>query len=225
MSESNDNVTPLAAGRRLAEVVRSVKNAAADRQDVVIEMRDAERMRLEILASELAPIVAEVPSDMDVFDFAISSGLQPRFWIDGVSHVAMGRDKRVYRFVKDTRNGRIVLAESPDARTVANAVTRYVAERMVERERLIEGGTPAAYRAASPTVSTQPAVPSADKATDPVPLPPPQISSAGSSRADGGLKALLWALAVFALGCIFGFAVVATQWLAELTLRSGGVQP
>ena len=61
-----------------------------------------------------------------------------------VSHVAMGRDRRTYRFVKDTRNGRIVLAELPKMEPIADSVTRYVAERMVEREHLIEGDAHAA---------------------------------------------------------------------------------
>jgi len=121
-----------------------VKNAAADREDVVVEMREATRMRLQLLAAELAPVFAEVPQDLDIFDFAISSGLQPRLWIDSVSHVAMGRDRRTYRFVKDTRNGRVVLAESPKMEPIANSVTRYVAQRMVEREHLIEGDAHAA---------------------------------------------------------------------------------
>lgn len=123
----------------LAAAIREVKNAAADRDDVVIEMREAERMRLELFAAELAPIIAEVPDDIDLFDFAISSGLQPRFWIDAISHVSMGRDKRTFRFVRDTRLGRVVMAESSDMKTVANQVTSYIAERMVERQRLQEG--------------------------------------------------------------------------------------
>ncbi|TIW30273.1 MAG: hypothetical protein E5V72_34810, partial [Mesorhizobium sp.] len=74
------------------------------------------------------------------FDFAVSSGLQPRLWIDAVSHVAMGRDRRTYRFLKDTRIGRMVLAESTEMKPVADQVTRYVAERVVERQRMMEGG-------------------------------------------------------------------------------------
>ncbi|MGO4841804.1 hypothetical protein AB4144_57040, partial [Rhizobiaceae sp. 2RAB30] len=70
----------------------------------------------------------------------ISSGLQPRLWIDAVSHVAMGRDRRTYRFVRDTRLGRVVLAESTDMKPVADKVTRYIAERLVERQRMMEGG-------------------------------------------------------------------------------------
>lgn len=157
MSETNDNLTAAKTERKLADAVRSVKNAAADRNDVVIDMRDAERMRLELLANELTQVISDVPDDADMFDFAISSGLQPRFWVDSISHVAMGRDKRTYRFVRDTRNGRVVIKEAIDVKPVADAVTRYVAERMVERERMLDGGEPFSFRApaASETASTE----------------------------------------------------------------------
>lgn len=127
-----------AAGSRLGEAIREVKNAAADRDDVVVELREAQRMRLELLAAELAPVIADVPEDAG-FDFAISSGLQPRLWIDAVSYVAMGRDRRLYRFLRDTRLGRTVLAESHEMKPVADQVVRYVAERIVERERMLHG--------------------------------------------------------------------------------------
>jgi hypothetical protein len=123
---------------RLADAVREVKNAAADREDVVVELREAQKMRLELLAAELAPIFADVPTDAG-FDFAISSGTQPRLWIDAVSHVTMGRDRRIYRFLRDTRLGRVVLAESHEIKPVADQVTRYIAERIVERQRMIDG--------------------------------------------------------------------------------------
>lgn len=139
MPDAGETVTPLNQARKLADAMRDVKNALADRDDVVVDMREAHRMRLELLAAELAPVFAEVPPDVDYFDFALSSGLQPRLWIDAVSHVAMGRDRRSYRFLKDTRVGRVVLAESTDMKVVADQVTRYVAERLIERQRLLEG--------------------------------------------------------------------------------------
>jgi hypothetical protein len=46
----------------------------------------------------------------------------------------MGRDKRIYRFVQDSRYGRIVLAESHDVPVIVEAVTDYVARRMIERQ-------------------------------------------------------------------------------------------
>jgi CRP-like cAMP-binding protein len=49
----------------------------------------------------------------------------------------MGRDKRQYRFVQDTRYGRAVLAESYEVPAMVDAITRYVARRLVERERAL----------------------------------------------------------------------------------------
>ncbi|WP_265516994.1 hypothetical protein [Nitratireductor luteus] len=139
MSEAGQKVAPAENVRRLSSVIRDMKNAAADREDVVVEMREASHTRLELLAQELQPVFADVPEDDPSFDFVISNGEQPRLWIDAVAHVAMARDRRTYRFLCDTRLGRQVLAESADMQPVADQVTRYIAERMVERQRRIEG--------------------------------------------------------------------------------------
>lgn len=139
MSEPVESRNSSEAGRRLADAIREVKNATADRDDVVVDIREAQRTRLELLAEELQPIFADVPSDDDRFDLALSAGVQPRLWIDAVSHVTMGRDRRTYRFLRDTRLGRVVLAESADMKPVADQVTRYIAERIIERRRVLEG--------------------------------------------------------------------------------------
>lgn len=188
MPEAGETVTPINQARsKLSEAVRDVKNALADRDDVVVDMREAHRMRLELLASELSPVFADVPSDIDYFDFALSSGLQPRLWIDAVSHVAMGRDRRTYRFVKDTRLGRVVLAESPDMKIVGDQVTRYVAERLVERQRLMEGGI------------------------EPMELPKPQAEPATETKpqADVGTRGrtILGWLGLVLVGVLAGLAV------------------
>jgi hypothetical protein len=156
MSEAGETVTAIDKGRKLSDAIRDVRNAAADRDDVVVDLREAQRMRLELLAAELAPVFAEVPADNEWFDFAISSGLQPRLWIDAVSHVSMGRDRRTYRFLRDTRLGRVVLAESTDMKPVADQVTRYVAERIVEQQRMMEGDVEPAY--AGETKAALPAI-------------------------------------------------------------------
>ena len=90
--------------------------------------------RLEILNEALDPLFAQVPEKVDLFDRGVSQGETPRLWIDVVAHILMGRDKRIYRFVQDTRFGRIVLAESHDVPVIVDAVTDYVARRMIERE-------------------------------------------------------------------------------------------
>ena len=119
----------------LREALRRARIEAADRTGVVVELRDAEVARLEILNDALDPLFAQVPEKVDLFDRGISQGETPRLWIDVVAHIVMGRDKRMYRFVQDTRFGRIVLAESHDTAVIVEAVTDYVARRMIERER------------------------------------------------------------------------------------------
>ncbi|HMH71224.1 MAG TPA: hypothetical protein VK554_02825, partial [Bradyrhizobium sp.] len=79
----------------------------------------------------------QIPDTVDLFDRGISQGETPRLWIDVVAHVVMGRDKRIYRFVQDSRFGRIVIAESHEVAAVVQAVTDYVARRMIERERAL----------------------------------------------------------------------------------------
>lgn len=161
MSDASETAATADKGRKLSDAIRDVRNAAADREDVVVDMREAQRMRLELLAAELAPVFAEVPADNEWFDFAISSGLQPRLWIDAVSHVSMGRDRRTYRFLRDTRLGRVVLAESTEMKPVADQVMRYVAERIVERQRMMEGDVALALVAEAPAhaVETKGALP------------------------------------------------------------------
>lgn len=119
---------------RLRDALRQARIEAADRTGVVVDLRDAEVARLEILNEALDPLFEQIPDRIDLFDRGISQGENPRLWIDVVAHVAMGRDKRIYRFVQDTRFGRIVLAESHDVPVILQAVTDYVARRMVERE-------------------------------------------------------------------------------------------
>src|SRR5271163_2098870 len=132
---------------RLRDALRKARIEAADRTGVVVDLRDAEVARLEILSEALDPLFAQVPDQVDLFDRGISQGDTPRLWIDVVAHVLMGRDKRIYRFVQDTRFGRIVIAESHDVAAIVEAVTDYVARRMIEREHALVA-TPSAPSAA-----------------------------------------------------------------------------
>jgi hypothetical protein len=122
----------------LKEAMHQARVEAAERTGVVVDLRDAEVARLELLNEALDPVFAEVPPEVDLFDCGISRGETPRLWIDAVTHVAMGRDKRGYRFLHDSRMGRHVLAESHEIPVIVQAVTTYVARRLVERQRVLE---------------------------------------------------------------------------------------
>ena len=123
--------------QRLKDALRKARVESAERTGIVVDLHDAEVVRLELLHEALEPLFAEVPPEVDLFDLGISRGEAPKLWIDAIAHIAMGRDKRVYRFVQDTRYGRKVLAESLHVGEMAQAVTKYLAQRLVERERAL----------------------------------------------------------------------------------------
>lgn len=122
---------------RLKQAIHRARLETAERASVVVDLRDAEVARLELLNEALDPVFAEVPSEVELFDRGITRGDTPRLWIDAVTHVAMGRDKRIYRLLQDTRVGRRVLAESHEIDDLVDAITSYVARRLVERSRAL----------------------------------------------------------------------------------------
>lgn len=123
----------------LAEAMERVRDDKANRDDVVVEMKQASQARLELLAQALQPVFQEIPEDNDQFEFALTNGENARLWIDMTSFVRMGRDRRVFEFIKDTRMGRTMLGETVERDTMVKIVTNYVAERLIEREQMIEG--------------------------------------------------------------------------------------
>ncbi|HXW49425.1 MAG TPA: hypothetical protein VEK31_08295, partial [Xanthobacteraceae bacterium] len=122
---------------------------AAERSSVVVDLRDAEVARLELLNEALDPLFAQLPPEVDLFDRGISQGETPRLWIDAVAHVTMGRDKRGYRFLHDSRIGRHVLAESHEIPDIVRAVTTYMARRLIERQRALENNPDVVSRIAT----------------------------------------------------------------------------
>lgn len=128
-----------AGPRRLIDALRAARIDEAERTGVVVDLRDAEAARLQILNDALDPLFAQIPDTIDLFERGISQGDIPRLWLDMTAHVMMGRDKRAYRLVQDTRFGRKQLAESHDIATMVDHITTYVARRMIEREKAIAG--------------------------------------------------------------------------------------
>jgi hypothetical protein len=129
-------------GGDLKSALRKARIESAERSDVISELRGAEVARLEILQDQLA----QVPSDCDLFDLALVASEHPRLFVDMIGFVEMGRDRRLYRFLQDTRHGRITLCETEQIDKMVEAVTNYIAQRLIERERALaadprRGGT------------------------------------------------------------------------------------
>lgn len=230
--------------RRLSDIVRDVKIAAADRTDVVVDMRDADRARLELLAEEIRPVLNDIDPADDRFDFGLSKGLQPRLWIDAVAHVHMGHDRRVFRFVRDTRLGRVIMSDTSDMAATADAVSRYIAERVIERERILAGdfeelkAGAAGHKSADEAAANAPAMPrteqdnDAETASEPA---TPQASEAArpparadqtrpvetSAPARTGGAGLVLGTSWFILGCVAGAAALVVAFWDRISAMIG----
>jgi len=125
-------VTPSLKG-----ALRRARIEETERSQVMAELRGAEIARLEMLAEALEPVFAQVPEHVDVFDAGLMPGETPRLFIDMIGFIEMGEDKRSYRFVQNTRHGRVIVATSEKIDTMVEHVTQYVARRLVEREKAL----------------------------------------------------------------------------------------
>jgi hypothetical protein len=220
------------APRPLTDAMRAIRIDEAERTGVVVALREADMTRLEILHDRLKPALAEVPQGLDLFDVGITPGATPRLWIDMIAFVEMGRDKRSYRFLQDSRNGRRVMIESDDAGAVADRITAYVARRLIERERLMALPPASAEPApALPSADLQAAFAAApategDRAHTPPPpaslataeAPAPAASAIASSRREGVRFSGIGAFVLFLLGIgvgvggVIAFAHLATRF-------------
>ena len=87
-----------------------------------------------------------------MFDVAVSPGERPRLFIDQIGFVELAHDQRTYRFLQDTRHGRIKICENDKLDALVEAITAYIAHRLIEREKALaadyaSGGAGAAVAA------------------------------------------------------------------------------
>jgi hypothetical protein len=126
----------------LKAALRVARIEDAERSSVAADLRGAELSRLEMLNEFLTPVFAQLPREAELFDQGLVPGDKPRLFVDMIAFVEMARDRRTFRFLQDTRAGRMLLCESEKIETVADAVTSYFGRRLVEREKALAGLSP-----------------------------------------------------------------------------------
>ena len=134
----NDKPEPeLTAQPDLAAAIRQARLENAERGEAIADLREIEMGRLALLEIALRPVIGQAPPDVDMFDLALARGDHPRLFVDMIAFVDLAHDRRTYRFHQDTRNGRMLIAESQSVDAIAAAVANYVARRLIERERAL----------------------------------------------------------------------------------------
>ena len=133
----------------LRAALRRARVESAEQSEALADLRQGEVARLELLEDAIRPIIDQTPDDVELFDLGVTQGDKPRLFIDMISFVDLGHDRRTFRFFQDTRHGRVMIAESDSADRIVAAVTNYVARRLVEREQALA----ADWRSRSPAAA------------------------------------------------------------------------
>ena len=130
----------------LAAALRQARVAEAAHFEAVLDIRDAQTLRLQILKDDLGP-AAQSEDAKRYFDLVLLAGDPPRLWIDLVGYVVMEPNPRTYRLIQDTQSSRETLYETTDRTAMAAKVREYMAHRLVARERqLVSSVAPRAER-------------------------------------------------------------------------------
>ena len=125
------------AASSLQAAIRRARLESAEKSQAVLELREAEIARLELLLEAIRPVLDQAPEGVELFDPGIAYGERPRLFLDMIGFVELAHDRRTYRFFQDTRHGRVLIVESLLVERIVAAVTNYVARRLIEREQAL----------------------------------------------------------------------------------------
>lgn len=143
--------TRLPGDQSLSGALRQARLAEAAHFEAVLDIRDAETLRLQVLKDDLVPVVQGNSSASSFIDLALVPGDPPRLWVDLITFVLMAPDPRTYRLVQDSPAGRQTLLETTNRSEMVERITQHIAHRMIAREREMT-------RESTPTASSRPTV-------------------------------------------------------------------
>jgi hypothetical protein len=132
-------VSPLSArlpgDQGLNGALRQARLAEAAHFEAVLDIRDAQTLRLQVLKDELAPIILANSEVAAFVDLALVPGDPPRLWIDLITFIVMAPDPRTYRLMQDGPGGRQTLLETTNRGDMIESVKQHIAHRLIARER------------------------------------------------------------------------------------------
>ena len=193
----------------LATALRRARLHNASRAEALSDIRGAEIVRLELLRDAIEPVLEQLPEGCDLFDVAISPSERPRLFIDQLGFIEIGREERGYRFLQDTRHGRIQICESEKSEAIVEAVTAYIAHRLIEREKAL------AFDFASGATATEAARAAVTNAVEAAP-PSPRGESLAPEGAGRAIQGYLFVWEAIGAIVVFGLLTALGLWFYGL---------
>lgn len=119
----------------LTKAMKDARLAEAVQLDAILNARDARILRLGALRDAVLPELQAHEEAKKFFDLNVVQGDKPKLWLDLISWVEMAPDPKNYQLVQTRETAEDVLFESADAAEMKGYIIRYMAHRLVERER------------------------------------------------------------------------------------------
>lgn len=129
----------MATHDQFTEALRKARFAEAAQLDALHNVRDARGLRLTALRDSLLPHLKGHPLAEGFAELTMQQGDMPRLWIDLISSVVVEPDTQTYRLVQDVDGNRVLLHETRNLEDMSQAVLRYVAHRVIAREKAAAG--------------------------------------------------------------------------------------
>jgi hypothetical protein len=140
----------MADAEEFTKALRDARLSAASKLDAVLGLSDARSLRLDALRAEILPVIAGNPEARSLFALTIEPGVAPKLWIDLISSVVMEPDPKTYRLLQDQDHRRETVFESSDLKAMSRFIVKYLAHRLVAREKLERTSSPSAETAQKP---------------------------------------------------------------------------
>jgi hypothetical protein len=124
---------------QFTEALRKARLAEAAQLDALANVKEARGLRLTALRESLLPHLKGHPLAEGFSELTLQPGETPRLWIDLISSVVVEPDTRNYRLEQDRDGRREVLHETDNLKDMSEAVLRYIAHRVIAREKAAAG--------------------------------------------------------------------------------------
>ena len=129
----------MADHRQFEQALKQARLAEAAQLEAVLNVKDARSMRLLALRDAVVPHLAAHPAGAGLVDLAIQQGEVPRLWLDLISSVVIAPDTRNFRLEQERDTIREVLYETDNLDDMKVHVLRYLAHRVIAKEKQAAG--------------------------------------------------------------------------------------
>jgi hypothetical protein len=124
-----------AATKQFDRALREARRAEAAHRDALLNVSDAKALRLIDLQERLMQALPENSDILNLVDLRFEPGEEPRLFIDLVTSVSIDEDAHTFRLSQDRDYRRETLLETGKPEDMVHHILKYVAHRMIARER------------------------------------------------------------------------------------------